>query len=279
MISGLCYPLWPIVGAMVLLGARRQEPFVHFHALQALALGLVSSAGAVLLVLLMWLILQILPGGSPAFSGVIGLMVFSSGFLVMGFYLSFLLYTAWRASAGRFLRLPFLGSWAEARMQANLDLGPEDYSFDPLPRAQVEEPIREEPEPLEPLIRRNRPGLRPNRPRSLQGFQEEAQDLDSGYPESDPSVSEPDFQPGLLPREESDFQPGLLPREEPDFQPGLLPREESGFQPGLLPREEPRFQPGLFPESGASARGRFKWEPLDPEEEVDSSPGDEFRAW
>jgi len=263
MISGLCYPVWPIVPPMVLLGARRQEPFVHFHALQGLALGLVSVVGSGLLVGLMWLILQILPGGSPAFSGVIGLMVFSGGFLVLGFYLSFLLYTAWRASAGRFLRLPVLGSWAEARMQANLDLGPEEYHFDPLPGRPDEGWDQEAVEPAESLIRQHRPsGLRVDRSPSsrMQEFER-------------PSDAE------LPPRHDGDFQPGLPPQLEEDFQPGLLPQRDEDFQPGLLPQRDEDFQPGLLGQPGPSGKRRFKWEPLDPEEDDDSTAGDGFRAW
>ncbi len=278
MISGLCYPLWPIVPPMVLLGARRQEPFVHFHALQGLALGLVSVVGSGLLVGLMWLILQVLPGGSPAFSGVIGLMVFSSGFLVLGFYLSFLLYTAWRASSGRFLRLPFLGSWAEARMQANLDLGPEDYDDKPLPGRTLEGQDQEAFESAEPLIRRHRPGIgarqqsggvRSDRPRSLP-LQESAvpTEANQGW------EALQDF-----PEREEDFQPGLLPEREEDFQPGVLPQREEDFQPGLRRQPEAGFQPGLLPQPGSSSKRRFKWEPLDPEEGDDSTEGDGFRAW
>lgn len=259
MISGLCYPFWPMVPPMVLLGARRQEPFVHFHALQGLALGLLSVVGAGLLVGLMWLILQVLPGGSPAFSGIIGLMIFSSGFLILGFYFSFLFYTAWRASAGQFLRLPFLGSWAESRMQANLDLSPEDYDHSPLSSRTSDEPDPGEFEPAEPLIRRHRPTFDARR-------QPAGLDRSASLQESDQDWK--DFQPGLLPQGEEDFQPGLLPHGEEDFQPGLLPQGEGDFQPGLLP------QPG-----SPSGRHRFKWEPLDTEEEEDSAGDEGFRAW
>jgi len=269
MISGLCYPLWPIVPPMVLLGARRQEPFVHFHALQGLALGLLSVAGAGLLVGLMWLILQVLPGGSPAFSGVIGLMVFSGGFLVLGFYLSFLLYTAWRASAGRFLRLPFLGSWAEGRMQANLDLSPEDYDHSPLSSRAFEGPDPAASEPPEPLIRRHRPSV---------GAHQQPAGVESQRSRS--SSRQPSALTGELDQGWQDFQPGLLPQSEDDFQPRLLPQSEDDFQPGLLPQREEDFQPGLLPQPGApSGQRRFKWEPLDPEEEEDSAGDEGFRAW
>ena len=281
MISGLCYPLWPIVPPMVLLGARRQEPFVHFHALQGLALGVLSVAGAGLLVGLMWLILQVLPGGSPAFSGVIGLMVFSGGFLVLGFYLSFLLYTAWRASAGRFLRLPFLGSWAEGRMQANLDLSPEDYDHSPLSSRAFEGPDPAASEPPEPLIRRHRPSVGAHQqPAGVESQRSRSSSRQPSALTGELDQGWQDFQPGLLPQSEEDFQPGLLPQREADFQPGLLPQSEDDFQPGLLPQREEDFQPGLLPQPGApSGQRRFKWEPLDPEEEEDSAGDEGFRAW
>ncbi len=245
MLSGLCYPLWPLAAPMVLLGARREEPFVHFHALQGLALGLLSSGGCLLLAAVIWVILKVLPGGSPTFSGIVGLGVFSGGFFVLAFYGSFLFYTAWRVGDGRFLRLPLVGTWAEARMQANLGLGPEDYRVDPLPapaKPDDSEVRHGEPSPFEPerLTRQHRPSqmpATPKRPRRL-AFQE---------------VEEP----------ESRVQTSVAPAAQvPE------PTDEQGFQPGL-------FSPGQ-----TSGSRQFRWEALDPEEERPESTSDgEFRAW
>lgn len=240
MLSGLCYPFWPLVPPMVLLGARREEPFVHFHALQALALGFLSTGGCLLLAGFVWLTLKVLPGGSPTFSGIVGLGVFSAGFFVLAFYVSFLMYTAWRAGDGRFLRLPFVGAWAEARMQANLGLGPEDYSVEPLPaRNQSVPPESREPAMVpadaERLTRLHRPAsapgqtrapVTPSRPRLLA-----LQEMEES------SVPAPGFEP-------------VPERREPDM--------EGGAEEG--------FQPGLFTAPKQTASRQFRWEALDQEE-------------
>jgi len=253
MLSGLCYPFWPVIPAMVLLGARRDEPFVHFHALQALALGLLSTGGSVVLVLGVWLTLKVLPGGSPTFSGVVGLGVFSAAFFGLAFYVSFVLYTAWRAGDGRFLRLPFVGAWAESRMQANLGLGPEDYSVDPLPAAAV---AREGGsgqtvlQPFEPerLTRQHRPAqtpILPKRPRRL--------DFQEGQPSAAGGAGSSEQEPAP---------------------------EATGELPGAEAVQEEGFQPGLFGASQAPGSRRFRWEPLDPEDQPPETTSDgEFRAW
>ena len=240
MLSGLCYPFWPLVPPMVLLGARREEPFVHFHALQALALGFLSTGGCLFLAGLVWLTLKVLPGGSPTFSGIVGLGVFSAGFFVLAFYISFLLYTAWRAGDGRFLRLPFVGAWAEARMQANLGLGPEDYSVEPLPaRSQgVPSEPREtavRPSDAERLTRLHRPAATPGRTQAP----------------VTPS------RPRLLALQERE--------ESPAPAPGFEPRPEAP-EAAVEGAEEEGFQPGLFPGSKLTASRQFRWEALDQEE-------------
>ena len=243
MISGLCYPLWPLIPPMVFLGARREEPFVHFHALQALALGVVSTVAGLVLTGVMWVTLRILPGGSPTFSGVVGLGVFAFGMLGLFLYLSFVLYTAWRASSGCFLRLPFLGAWAEARMRAHLDIGPEEYSTEPLPATARRESAAEEVEEALPeagvLVRQHRP---------------------TTSPRSEPPAP---TRPRRLPLRQFE-------ESEPEQGPG----------PEAAQAEEGDFQPGLFPAPGAPASRRFKWAPLDPDDEEEGpGSGGGFQAW
>lgn len=127
MLSGLAYPLWPFFCPLILLGFRREEPFVHFHALQALALGVLSLGAALLLFLASFLFLWLLPSSFITFSGVAGLTLFITLGFVLFFWLSFIIYLAWQASSGQFLRLPFVGKWAEEKMQLNLGIGPQDY--------------------------------------------------------------------------------------------------------------------------------------------------------
>lgn len=198
MLSGLCYPFWPVVSPLVLFGSRREEPFVHFHALQAVALGLASLAGAAAMALGLWVVFQVLPGTAPTFSGLVGVGAFVGGLFVSLFYLSFLFYTAWRASAGQFLRLPFLGRWAEARMRQNLGLTDESFRVDPLP-GRSEEEAEELPDPAE-LLRLHRPESR-RRVAEEQDFEMEILAEPEVPAEPEPQVEEPEerFQPGLFP--------------------------------------------------------------------------------
>ncbi len=240
MLSGLCYPFWPLVPPMVLLGARREEPFVHFHALQALALGFLSTGGCLLLAGFVWLTLKVLPGGSPTFSGIVGLGVFSAGFFVLVFYVSFLLYTAWRAGDGRFLRLPFVGAWAEARMQANLGLGPEDYSAEPLP-------ARTQSVPSEPRQAVVRPS--------------DAERLTR--------LHRPTAAAGQAPASVTPSRPRLLALQEMEESPAPEPGFEQGpgiLEPDMEQGSEEGFQPGLFTAPKQTASRQFRWEALDQEE-------------
>lgn len=270
MISGLCYPFWLLVPPLVLLGSRREEPFVHFHALQSLALGAVSTVGTFLLVGLVWAVMVILPGSNPMVSGVVGVSVFILGFFLLFFYLTFLFYTAWRAASGRFLRLPFLGGWAEARMQAALGLTAEAYRSEPL-----EAPSREAPsgsseveDPAE-FLRRHRPPTRT-----------------ALAPEPEEVDPTPPPRPRQLPR-------SLAPVESPkpdepqapaSFPTRIIPRSEiaaaarsSAPSPEPAPSEPDDFQPGLLPPPRTGGR-KFRWDPLEDEKADDESNGG-FQAW
>lgn len=128
MLSGLVYPLWPFVSPLILYTFKREEPYVHFHALQALALGGVSIAASLLLGMLTILIMWLLPSWSIAISGILGLAVFVTVTFVLFTYMAFILYVAWQAGSGVFLRLPFIGRWAEEKMQNSLGITFDDYS-------------------------------------------------------------------------------------------------------------------------------------------------------
>ena len=130
MLSGAVYPLWPFMVPIVLYGPRREEAFVNFHARQALALGAISLGTAIVLFLLTWLIMFVLPGRFVTVSGFLGLGVFGAVIFGLFMYLMTILYIAWRAASGAFFRLPFIGRWAEAKMQADLGITDSDYASD-----------------------------------------------------------------------------------------------------------------------------------------------------
>ena len=128
MLSGLVYPLWPLVAPIVLYSSKRTEPYLHYNALQAIALGGVSTGGALLVFLITWLLMWLMPGSFITFSAVMGIGLFALVLFVILFYLTLVLFIAWRVANGKFLRLPFLGSWAEKRMQRNLNITSDSYS-------------------------------------------------------------------------------------------------------------------------------------------------------
>lgn len=130
MLSGLVYPLWPLLCPIIFYGSKRSEPYVHFHALQSLALGVSSIAAVFVLGLITWIFMYVLSFRFLAgtVGGVLGLVTFFvAGFLLL-FYLTVIMYLGWRAASGAFFRLPFLGRWAETRMQMNLGITAEDYA-------------------------------------------------------------------------------------------------------------------------------------------------------
>lgn len=127
MLSGLTYPLWPFIVPIVLYGPRREEPYVHFNALQSLALGAATLACTVVLGMVTWLIFFLLPATAIAISGIIGLVVFIVLVFLACFYCTVIVYIAWRAANGAFMKLPIIGQWAENRMQMNLGITSDSY--------------------------------------------------------------------------------------------------------------------------------------------------------
>lgn len=128
MLSGLVYPLWLFLGPIVLYGSKKDEPYLHFNALQAIALGVSSLVGSLAVFLVTWFLMWLLPGAFITMSAILGMVVFTAVLLAVLFYLTLILFIAWRVANGKFLRLPFIGLWAEKKMQQDLNITPESYS-------------------------------------------------------------------------------------------------------------------------------------------------------
>jgi len=112
MISGMCYPLWFVIPAMVLLSNKKNEPFLKFNALQALFLGLISSIGYVLVSFVVFFILRFIPAANP----ILGTFVFTCIVLMSIVFLALvilLFYYANQALRGEFFQVPYLGKWIE----------------------------------------------------------------------------------------------------------------------------------------------------------------------
>lgn len=124
MLAGLAYPFWFVVVPFALFSSRREEPFVQFHARQALGLGVGSLGASVLGSFLVWAFMQVLPAGS--FSGLAGVLAFAGLWLAFLFLFFLFFFLGYRASTGEFLMLPFLGQGALQRTLDDLGLRPSD---------------------------------------------------------------------------------------------------------------------------------------------------------
>jgi hypothetical protein len=61
MLSGLVYPAWFVAPFFVLASPKREDPFLHFHALQALLFGALSCVAGFVLMLALWVTMRIIP--------------------------------------------------------------------------------------------------------------------------------------------------------------------------------------------------------------------------
>lgn len=176
MLAGLAYPFWFVVVPFALFSSRREEPFVQFHARQALGLGFASLVACLVGSFLVWAFMQVLPAGS--LSGLAGVLAFAGLWLAFLFLFFLFFFLGYRASAGEFLMLPFLGQGALQRTLDDLGLKPSDLEAAeppsrqdvPAPLAPIASPVREPAAPPAaltelrppPSVRTGpQPGLRP----------------------------------------------------------------------------------------------------------------------
>jgi len=122
MMAGSCYPFWPVIPLFVLLSSKRQDPFLAFHAVQALAVGLTTSALSVVGLFLLWISYSSLPTSWMMTSGAIGAVLMLAALAFGGFCFLAMIFLGWQASSGRFLRVAGLGDLCEARMASLLGL-------------------------------------------------------------------------------------------------------------------------------------------------------------
>ena len=122
MLAGVCYPAWLVVPAFVLLTPKKNDPYVCFHAVQAVMLGVYSSLAQLFLLLAVWIFFQIVPKSGTTLSGVVGVAMFSSGLLVSLVLFLLAFFMGWRAALGHYLKLPGIGGWSERVMAKTLHM-------------------------------------------------------------------------------------------------------------------------------------------------------------
>lgn len=125
MLSGLCYPFWMAVPWFVLASPKREDPFLCFHALQGLALGVAGTVLTLVSLPFLWLMFNSLPTTYTMTAGFLGVFILAAALAWMGVSFAVLIFMGWQASSGRFLRFPALGEWCEARVGKLLDVDAE----------------------------------------------------------------------------------------------------------------------------------------------------------
>jgi uncharacterized membrane protein len=125
MLSGLCYPFWVAVPWFVLASPKREDPFLCFHALQGLALGVAGTILTVVSLPFLWLMFNSLPTTYTMTAGFLGVFILAAALAWMGVSFAVLIFMGWQASSGRFLRFPWLGEFCEARVGKLLDVDAE----------------------------------------------------------------------------------------------------------------------------------------------------------
>lgn len=122
MLAGLCYPFWGVVPFFVLASSKREDPFLLFHSMQGLALGLLTTLVSVVGTLFLWITFSSLPTSYLMTSGLIGVFLVFAALAFGAFSFALSIFFGWQASSGRFLRMLGVGDLCEARMASMLGL-------------------------------------------------------------------------------------------------------------------------------------------------------------
>lgn len=116
MLAGLPYVLWPIGSIFILASRKREDPFLVYHAVQALLTGALLLAGSLVLILGMFITFRVMPGSSSYLPAVFSLGVILGGSGLAMTILFAALFLGWRATEGEMLRIPLIGDFAEEKM-------------------------------------------------------------------------------------------------------------------------------------------------------------------
>lgn len=116
MLAGLPYVVWPIGSIFILASRKKEDPFLCYHAVQALLAGAVMVTAVVVVLLMMFVGFRVLPGSASYAPAVISLgTLIGGGTAIVCVFLT-ALFLGWRATEGEMLRLPLLGDFAENKM-------------------------------------------------------------------------------------------------------------------------------------------------------------------
>jgi len=259
MLAGLPYVVWPIGSAFILLSRKREDPFLHYHAVQALAAGGVLAAALLVLMFGLFLIFRVMPGSAQYGGAVLGMTVmFGGGALLLGVLFT-AIFLGWRATEGEMLRLPVIGDFAEEKM---LDMtGMTRRQFETMLEASLQ-PIKDEEIPFPEATESEETDLAPRTTNRLEAMR---QAREQSYP-APPSRSEP----SIPTRINGPQQPARTSQAAQGYRPPPPPRAT----PEPPPRPAAPARPSTPQVREVDLIGHYK------EPKVDSSPkADVLRQW
>lgn len=146
MLAGLPYVVWPVGSVFILATRKKDDPFLHYHAIQGLIWGAVALALSLAGFLGLALLFRVMPGSSTYLPGMLGMGLLFGGAVIAMIAFFTALFLAWRATAGEMLRLPFAGDYAEQRMLDHTGMTRRDFMK--MLEDSFIEPKFDEPEPI-----------------------------------------------------------------------------------------------------------------------------------
>ena len=146
MLAGLPYVVWPVGSLFILASRKKDDPFLHYHAVQGGIFGAVMGLTAVASFIGLGVVFRLLPGTSVYLPGLLGMATLAGGGLVLMAIFLTAIFLAWRATEGEMLRLPFIGDFAEGKMLDHT--GMTRRQFEQMLEQSFIEPAPDEPEAI-----------------------------------------------------------------------------------------------------------------------------------
>lgn len=146
MLAGLPYVVWPVGSLFILASRKKDDPFLHYHAVQGGIFGAVMGVVAVASFIGLGIVFRLLPGTSVYLPGMLGMATLAGGGLVLMAIFLTAIFLAWRATEGEMLRLPFIGDFAEDKMLDHT--GMTRRQFEQMLEQSFIEPTPDEPEAI-----------------------------------------------------------------------------------------------------------------------------------
>jgi uncharacterized membrane protein len=110
------YVLWPVGSIFVLASRKKDDPYLHYHAVQGGLFGAAMLAVLFFSFLGLGITFRLLPGSSTFLPGMLGMATIAAGGLISMAVFFAAIFLGWRATEGEMIRLPFAGDFAEGKM-------------------------------------------------------------------------------------------------------------------------------------------------------------------